>query len=103
MTKTILSSITQATGNPIQDVTYVIRISNATGNNVFSEVVHGHDGKVELQFSQSDVKPYRVNVNYDNLAASYVPDFWSPIAIEGSSKRRNKGRTVMLFKHNVTQ
>lgn len=74
----------EATGKAIPHVTYVVGINDSMANSVFSEVVHGHDGKVDLQFRPSDAKPYRVNANFDNLAASYVSDFGSPIIIDGA-------------------
>ncbi len=74
----------QTAGKAISHVTYVVTINDSSGNRIFSEVVHGHDGAIDLQFRRSDAKPYKVNANYDNLAASYVSDFGSPIVIDGA-------------------
>lgn len=76
------SFIDKATGKNIEHVTYVMAIVNPDGKTVFSEVLHGHDGKMKLQFN-SNSEQYRVNANYDNLAASYVPDYAGLITVDG--------------------
>jgi len=46
-------------------------------------VLHGHDGTVRLQFQPGGEGQYRVNANYDNLAASYVSDPGGLITVTG--------------------
>ncbi|HVX02484.1 MAG TPA: hypothetical protein VHA09_04960, partial [Nitrososphaera sp.] len=63
----------------------VIIMRESDGKQVFSEVVHGHDGKVSIRFI-NDASPagtYTVSANYDVLSASYVADFGSPIKVQG--------------------
>ncbi|HJU34841.1 MAG TPA: hypothetical protein VJ695_06945 [Nitrososphaera sp.] len=72
----------KATGNNVDHVTYFLGISDPQGNNTFSEVLHGHDGTVRLQFKPGEGQ-YRVNANYDNLAASYVADPAGLITVTG--------------------
>jgi hypothetical protein len=69
-------------GNNVNHVTYFLTISNPQGNQTFSEVLHGHNGTVRLQFQPGEGQ-YRVNANYDNLAASYVPDPGGLITVTG--------------------
>ncbi|MDQ5842847.1 MAG: hypothetical protein M3286_05090 [Thermoproteota archaeon] len=76
------SLIDNATGNNVNHVTYFLTISDPQGNQSFSEVLHGHDGTVRLQFKPGEGQ-YRVNANYDNLAASYVPDPAGLITVTG--------------------
>jgi hypothetical protein len=71
-----------ATGNNVNHVTYFLAISDPQGNQTFSEVLHGHDGTVRLQFKPGEDQ-YRVNANYDNLAASYVADPAGLITVTG--------------------
>jgi len=77
-----LSFMDNATGKNVNHVTYLLAISNPQGNQTFSEVLHGHDGTVTLKFRPGE-SPYRVNANYDNLAASYVPDQAGIITVTG--------------------
>ena len=77
-----LSFMDKATGKNVNHVTYFLTIVNPQGNQTFSEVLHGHDGTVTLQFRPGE-NPYRVNANYDNLAASYVPDQAGIITVTG--------------------
>lgn len=73
-----------STGNAILHVTFILSITNGEGKQVFSEVVHGHDGKVNLRFIEDNsVARYRVSANYDSLSASYIPDVGSPIKVQG--------------------
>lgn len=76
------SFMDQATGNNVNHVTYFLAISDPQGNQTFSEVLHGHDGTVRLQFKPGEGQ-YRVNANYDNLAASYVADPAGLITVTG--------------------
>ncbi|MGD1834290.1 MAG: hypothetical protein ACPKPY_06895 [Nitrososphaeraceae archaeon] len=71
------------TGNNIPHVTYVISIYDNQNNNLMIENFHGHNGEINIDFINRDLEKYRVSANYDNLAASYVSDFGSPIKIEG--------------------
>jgi hypothetical protein len=77
-----LSFMDNATGKNVNHVTYFLTILDPQGNQTFSEVLHGHDGTVSLQFRPGE-NPYRVNANYDNLAASYVPDQAGIITVTG--------------------
>jgi hypothetical protein len=77
------SFMDKATGNNVNHVTYFLTISDPQGNQTFSEVLHGHDGTVRLQFQPGGEGQYRVNANYDNLAASYVPDPGGLITVTG--------------------
>jgi len=77
-----LSFMDKATGRNVNHVTYFLTISNPQGNQTFSEVLHGHDGTVKVQFKPGESQ-YRVNANYDNLAASYVPDQAGIITVSG--------------------
>ena len=78
------SFMDQGTGNPIQHTTYLLTINGVDGRKVFSEVMHGHDGKINLQFRpNSNSERYKVNANYDNLAASYVADYGGSIIVDG--------------------
>jgi hypothetical protein len=77
------SFMDKATGNNVNHVTYFLTISDPQGNQTFSEVLHGHDGTVRLQFKPGGEGQYRVNANYDNLAASYVPDPAGLITVTG--------------------
>ena len=72
------------TGNNIPHVTFVISVYDSQNKNLMIENFHGHDGEINLKFINKDLDKYRVSANYDNLAASYVSDFGSPIKIEGS-------------------
>lgn len=73
-----------STGNAILHVTFILGITNENGTQVFSEVVHGHDGKVNLRFIEDNSVPrYRVSANYDNLSASYISEVGSPIKVQG--------------------
>lgn len=72
----------KATGNNVNHVTYFLSISDPQGNQTFSEVLHGHDGTVRLQFKPGEGQ-YIVNANYDNLAASYVADPAGLITVTG--------------------
>jgi hypothetical protein len=56
--------------------------SNIGDRQTFSEVLHGHDGTVNLQFRPGEDQ-YKVNANYDNLAASYVADQGGAITVVG--------------------
>ena len=76
------SFMDKATGNNVNHVTYFLAISDPQGNQTFSEVLHGHDGTVRLQFKPGEGQ-YRVNANYDNLAASYVADPAGLITVTG--------------------
>ena len=75
------SFIDKATGDKIPHVTYYLTVTNPSGDKTFSEVLHGHDGTVNVEFRPSD--QYVVNANYDNLAASYVPDQAGVIKVAG--------------------
>lgn len=78
-----ISLIDANTGNNIPHVTYTVIISDATGKQVFSELFHGHDGKVDARFLHDDsVATYKVSGHYDTLSASYVSDFGA-IKVQG--------------------
>ncbi|MEO9295755.1 MAG: hypothetical protein ABI347_09175 [Nitrososphaera sp.] len=73
-----------STSKAILHVTFILGITNEEGKQVFSEVVHGHDGTVNLRFIEDNSVPrYRVSANYDNLSASYISDVGSPIKVQG--------------------
>jgi hypothetical protein len=79
-----LSLIDKNTSKNTPHVSYTVAIAREDGKKVFSEVVHGHEGKVSIRFiNDASVQTYRVSANYDNLAASYVSDFGSPIKVQG--------------------
>jgi hypothetical protein len=79
-----LSLIDKNTDKNVSHVSYTVIITNGEGKQVFSEVVHGHEGKVNMRFiNDASLETYRVSANYDNLAASYVSDFGSPIKVQG--------------------
>lgn len=67
----------------ILHTTYVVEILNSDGKKVFTEVVHGHEGKVDLKFRPQDLEQYKIRANYDNYAASYISDPNNPIIIDG--------------------
>lgn len=78
-----ISLIDAKTGNSIPHVTYTVIIADAEGKQVFSELFHGHDSKVDARFVHDDsVETYKVSGNYDTLSASYVSDF-GPIKVQG--------------------
>ena len=77
------SFLDNSTGENIKHVTYVITITDPNGTKVFSEFLHGHDGKLNIQFKPTQDSRYTVNANYDNLAASYVADYAGTIAVTG--------------------
>jgi len=72
------------TGNNIPHATYIVSIYNQEGKNKFTANLHGHDGKIKLEFLNTGLEGYNIYANYDTLAASYVSDFGSPIKIAGS-------------------
>jgi hypothetical protein len=76
------SFMDKTSGSNVNHVTYFLTISGPQGNQTFSEVLHGHDGTVRLQFKPGEGQ-YIVNANYDNLAASYVPDPAGLITVTG--------------------
>lgn len=74
----------KGTNKAISHVTFTLGITAEDGKQVFSELVHGHDGKVALRFIEDNsTARYKVSANYDNLSASYVSDFGSPIKVQG--------------------
>lgn len=89
------SFIDKATGKNVNHVTYFLTISDPQGNQTFSEVLHGHDGTVRLQFRPGEGR-YRVNANYDNLAASYVPDPAGLITVTGPVFAKQGNYTVNI-------
>lgn len=89
------SFIDKATGKNVNHVTYFLTISDPQGNQTFSEVLHGHDGTVRLQFRPGEGQ-YRVNANYDNLAASYVPDPAGLITVTGPVFAKQGNYTVNI-------
>jgi hypothetical protein len=76
------SFMDKASGDNVRHVTYFLTVSNPQGEQTFSEVLHGHDGTVNVQFRPGDGQ-YKVNANYDNLAASYVADQGGLITVVG--------------------
>jgi hypothetical protein len=89
------SFVDKATGNNVNHVTYFLTISDPQGNQTFSEVLHGHDGTVRLKFRPGEGQ-YRVNANYDNLAASYVPDPAGLITVTGPVFAKQGNYTVNI-------
>jgi hypothetical protein len=76
--------IDENTGKSIPHITSIISIFRKDDDKrVFTEVVHGHDGQINIQFLPSNTETYSVKANYDTLAASYVSDYGSPIKIDG--------------------
>jgi hypothetical protein len=71
------------TSKNIPHVTYIISINDNENKKLLTENFHGHGGDIDLEFTNTDLEKYRISANYDTLAASYVPDFGSPIKIEG--------------------
>lgn len=71
------------TSENIPHVTFIISIYNETNKALLTENFHGHKGDINLEFINSNLEKYRINANYDTLAASYVSDFGSPIKIDG--------------------
>lgn len=49
-----ISRIDAKTGKNIPHVTYTISIADGQGKQVFSEIFHGHDGKVSARFLYDD-------------------------------------------------
>lgn len=78
-----LALMDNKTSKNIPHVTYIISIRDNENNNLLTENFHGHGGDINLEFVNSNLEKYQINANYDTLAASYVPDFGSPIKIEG--------------------
>ena len=72
------------TGNNIPHVTYIVSIYNQESKNIFTANLHGHDGEIKLEFLNTRLEGYNIQANYDQLSASYVSDFGSPIKIDGS-------------------
>jgi hypothetical protein len=79
-----LSLIDKNTGKNAPHVSYTVIITKEDGKQVFSEVVHGHEGKVSIRFiNDASTDNYKVSANYDSLSASYISDFGSPIKVQG--------------------
>lgn len=79
-----LSLMDKNTGKDVLHASYTVIITREDGKQVFTLVVHGHDGKVSIRFiNDPSADPYTVSANYDNLSASYVSDFGSPIKVQG--------------------
>jgi hypothetical protein len=76
------SFMDNATNKNVNHVTYFLTVSDPQGNQTFSEVLHGHEGTVNLQFRPGEGQCI-VNANYDNLAASCVADQSGLITIFG--------------------
>ena len=73
-----------STNKAVLHVTYTVVITAEDGRQVFSLPVHGHEGKVSLRFIEDNsTSRYKVSANYDDLSASYISDFGSPIKIQG--------------------
>jgi hypothetical protein len=73
-----------STNKAVLHVTYTVVITAEDGRQVFSLPVHGHEGKVSLRFIEDNsTSKYKVSANYDDLSASYISDFGSPIKIQG--------------------
>ena len=81
--KLSLALIDNKTAENIPHVTFIISIHNETNKALLTENFHGHSGDINLEFINSNLTKYRINANYDTLAASYVSDFGSPIKIDG--------------------
>jgi len=79
------SLIDESTGSNIQHVTYFLTVVDPEGQNAFSEVLHGHDGTVNVEFRSGSEgqENYKINANYDNLAASHVADQAGLITVVG--------------------
>lgn len=79
------SLIDEAADKNIMHVTYFLTVINPDGQKVFSNVLHGHEGTVNVEFKPGDEgqKDYQINANYDNLAASYVADQAGLITVVG--------------------
>lgn len=70
------------TGSNILHVTYLVTLMRE-GQRLFTETMHTHDGNMKLLFVPDSTNPYKVGANFDGLSASYVPEFGSPIKING--------------------
>ena len=79
-----LALIDNKTGTNISHVTFLVSIYDQDNKNKFTANLHGHDGKIRLEFLNTGNEVYDIHANYDTLAASYVSDFGSPIKIDGS-------------------
>ncbi len=79
------SLMDEASGSNIQHVTYFLTVVDSEGQKAFSEVLHGHDGTVNVEFRSGSEgqQDYGINANYDNLAASYVADQAGLITVVG--------------------
>lgn len=71
------------TGENVPHTTYLTSILN-NETRLFTETLHSHDGRIKIQFVPSELESYKINANYDILSASYVPDFGSPIKVQGN-------------------
>jgi hypothetical protein len=60
------SFMDEATNENVNHVTYFLTISNPQGKQTFSEVLHGHDGTVNVQFRPGEGQ-YRVNATMTTL------------------------------------
>ena len=77
------SLIDQNNNQPIPHITSAVSIIYNNNNSVFREVLHGHEGIINLRFIDKESANYNINANYDTLAASYVSDYGAPIKVEG--------------------
>ena len=72
------------TGLNIPHVTYLVSIKQ-NDTRLFTETLHSHDGNMKVVFTPSDSPNYKINANFDGLAASYVSDFGGSIKIDGGN------------------
>ena len=70
------------TGNNIAHVTYLFTVMK-DGKRLFTESMHSHDGNMKVLFVSDGTNPYMVSANFDQLSASYISDFGSPIKVNG--------------------
>jgi hypothetical protein len=70
------------TGNNIVHVTYLFTVKK-DGKRLFTESMHSHDGSMKVLFVSDGTNPYMVSANFDQLSASYISDFGSPIKVNG--------------------
>lgn len=70
------------TGNNIAHVTYLFTVMK-DGKRLFTESMHSHDGNMKVLFVSVGTNPYTVSANFDQLSASYISDFGSPIKVNG--------------------
>ena len=60
-----LALIDNKTGNNISHVTFIVSIYNQDNKNKFIANLHGHDGKIRLEFLNTGNEVYDIHANYN--------------------------------------